>query len=273
MVVAGADRKLRCTQARVPAGLRLVAAHQAPLRCVDVSHDGQQAVSVAGDRVARIWELETGRCVQTLEPAPDDVLAACFAPDGRSVWVGCRDGTVARADLGSQELRRIIEHPEATLRCLTLCPEAGLAVGGTEQGSVLFWDLAKGKSKGRASLGSTPPAYVALSRDGQRLVIAGDGQQLLLVHLQTRTIGKSQGTHSGPVSALALSADGTWLVSGGLDGTVMLWDFATGQCLTKLDGHSGPVRALALGSDNAWFASGGVDGVIRIWELLWDLHF
>lgn len=67
---------------------------QAPsvLHNVAVSPDRGRLVAAGSDRIPRIWDVASGRIVQTLPAHPDWVHACRFTPDGLNVVTACRDG-------------------------------------------------------------------------------------------------------------------------------------------------------------------------------------
>ena len=48
------------------------------------SPDGKQLASGSRDRTVRLWDVETGACVKTLEGHASGVTSVCFGPDGRT---------------------------------------------------------------------------------------------------------------------------------------------------------------------------------------------
>ena len=46
------------------------------------------------DRTVRLWDVETGACVKTLEGHGREVWSVCFSPDGRRLASGSGDSTV-----------------------------------------------------------------------------------------------------------------------------------------------------------------------------------
>ena len=59
------------------------------VRSVCFSPDGKQLASGGDDRTVRLWDVETGACVRTLEGHGTSsyayVYSVCFSPDGRMV--------------------------------------------------------------------------------------------------------------------------------------------------------------------------------------------
>ncbi len=68
--------------------------HEQDIYSLDFSRDGRFIVSGSGDRTAKIWDVESGRCLHTLgndEVGPKDagVTSVAISPDGRFVAAVC----------------------------------------------------------------------------------------------------------------------------------------------------------------------------------------
>jgi WD40 repeat protein len=70
-----------------------------------VTPDGCHAVSGSNDRTLRIWDLESGQALRTLEGHTDGVSAVEVTPDGRHAVSGSSDQTLRIWDLdGGKEI-------------------------------------------------------------------------------------------------------------------------------------------------------------------------
>ena len=61
---------------------------------VDFSRDGKYLAAITGSKTMRIWEVASGKLVQTLESPARGIYSIAFSPDGESLASGNADGTV-----------------------------------------------------------------------------------------------------------------------------------------------------------------------------------
>src|SRR5262249_38284631 len=57
------------------------------------SPDGKRLATAGGDKVVRVWDIETGKELAALL-CPDPVDTVAFSPDGKSLVGGSKDGSV-----------------------------------------------------------------------------------------------------------------------------------------------------------------------------------
>ncbi len=101
--------------------------------------------------------------------------------------------------------------------------------------------------------------------DKERLVSAGDDNDLILWDLKTGSQTKLEG-HTAKVVGIAVSPDKKLIASASWDSRIGLWAIAGGEP-QFLSGHSSGVNAVAFSRDGRSLYSGSVDGSVILWDL------
>ena len=93
-----------------------------------VTPDGQRAVSASWDNTLKVWDLDSGRELRTLEGHSDSVNGVAVTPDGKRAVSASWDNTLKVWDLESGARAA---HPGGPLRfCLWRGGDAGRAACG-----------------------------------------------------------------------------------------------------------------------------------------------
>ena len=216
--------------------IAILAGHTSLVNSVAFSPDGAILASGSWDSTARLWDLETGREITTLDGyfgegsvafSPDGATLAvasrsgirlldpktwkevntlgrssvhslAFSPDGATLAAGSRDGTVVLWD--TETARRVATHEghTADVRSLAFSLDGATLASGARDGTVLVWDLTP-----------RPHALRIVSGDGQE----GEPGALLPGSL----VVEVRDEHGDPLEG----AQVTFAVTGG-DGTLSM---------------------------------------------------
>ena len=71
------------------------------------SPDGKRALTSAGDKTVRLWDMETGHCLQIFKGHSDYIYGLALSADLRFALSGSVDSTVRLWDLDAGQHRRI----------------------------------------------------------------------------------------------------------------------------------------------------------------------
>jgi len=74
-----------------------------------VSPDGCRAISASGDRTLKVWDVKSGRALQTLESRSNSLSAPVLSPDGRRAFSASGENTLRVWDLESGRMLQILE--------------------------------------------------------------------------------------------------------------------------------------------------------------------
>lgn len=149
------------------------------------------------------------------------------------------------------------------VKAVAAAPAEGLAVSGSFDYAVMFWDLRAGRALATLH-GHKAAVNAVLMLADRRAVSASDDGDLLLWQADRAEPVRRFAGHQGRVVALA--AAGNRLGSAAWDGTARLWDIETGAELLRFEGHQGNVNDIALSPDGTLAATAGYDSTIRVWR-------
>jgi WD40 repeat protein len=150
----------------------------------------------AGRAAISIWDVESGKVVQTLAGHTDFTRELAFSPDGKRLASAGMDKSVRVWDLAEGKEKYVLK-PEG----LAFYADSGLVT---------------------APIG-LPMTAVAFSPDGKTLASGGADRVVRLWDAESGSIRREFKGHRNAISAVAFSPDGSRLISSALDHTIRCW--------------------------------------------------
>ncbi len=205
--------------------------HDSLVMSVSFSPDGKYIASGSWDHTIRIWELSSGKCIQTLAGHKDKIWSVSFSPGGKYLASGSLDKTVKIWDINSGNcVSTLTVNDEVASVCFS--PDGRYLVSGSDRGYIDLWYFGE---EGRGIMG--------------------------------RFVKTFNNEHSEPVLSLSFSPDGKLLASGSMDKTIKIWEFSSGKCIQTLAGHKDEIWSVSFSPGGKYLASGSKDGTVKIWEV------
>jgi WD40 repeat protein/serine/threonine protein kinase len=220
----------------------------------------------------QLWNCASGQELHRLAADPQMLQDAAFSPDGRSIAMAGRGGSVILVDAVTfQEIRRLRGHRTYVYK-LDFSPDGKRLATAGEDGAVKIWDPASGEELYTLRGHTGDVLSVAYNAKGDRLVSAGFDRTVRLWDPTVTQEARTFRHHAGTVTSVAFGDSG-WLISGGHDGTVQTWEPFNSNPPHVLGKHDDMVWCVAASRDGTRLASGSGDwqkrdqlGEIRIWE-------
>ncbi|CAK7200260.1 Mitochondrial fission protein [Sporothrix eucalyptigena] len=215
---------------------------------------GDVLVSGSSDKTMRQWDLEKGRCVQTL----DVMWAAAQASASINMNTGEGTGTwrqTSRAQTEAADFVGALQVFDAALAC------------GTADGMVRLWDLRSGQVH-RSLVGHTGPV-TCLQFDDVHLVTGSMDRSIRIWDLRTGSIYDAY-AYDSPVTSMMF--DARRIVSAAGEDVVKVYDKVEGRqwdCGAGItaaeDGHTAPATVEHVRIRDGYMVEGRRDGRIGVW--------
>jgi WD40 repeat protein/DNA-binding SARP family transcriptional activator len=230
--------------------------------------DGRLVVS--GDRTT-IWGASTMVRERTLQVGGS--VAMAVSPNGRTMALGGRDGSVRFVNLGTGDVTPGTGGHSARVESAAFSSDSAVVTTG-DDGQVLFWDVASHEVN--ETFAGHGGSVVAQAADGQTLYTASlDGTIFAWDLSGTKRFGRAFTVGSGnetpfwgPFPWFALSPDGWTLAVTQGNGYVNLWDLSKLRRITTFRAvPHGPLTSVNFSPDGTTLAATGQTGQLVLWDL------
>jgi len=235
-------------------------AHEAAVRAVAFSPEGDRLATASRDGTVRIAEVATGREIARL-PHQAGVFGVAFCPGGTRVAAASSDKAVLW-DLRTNLQLRWFTHDDHVW-AVAFSPDGTRLVTASQDQSARVWDAYNGQELARF-VHDAPVAGVAFSPDGARVATASDDRTACVWDVVTGD-RLARVAHDGAVGAAAFSPGGDKLATAGSDGAARIWNPAKGIKLTEVR-HDGPVHSVAFNPTGSRLATASHDHTARVWN-------
>ena len=251
---------------------RTISADSQPVKCIALSNYSRTLAS-ASDAEIKLWQLNSGQRIGTLQDHTDEVTCLTMSPSGQTLISGSRDNTIKFWDLRKKKVIRTLGgyfngHLDRVV-AIAVSPDNQTLLSCGANNSLKIWDINYARETKNIAF-SAAITCLAFSPNGQLFCSGGLEPQIRVRQTKDGRVVRSLNNRAGVLS-VAFSPDGKLLATGGFDRSIKLWDLATGEAICVLKGHLDRVSSVIFSNDGRTLISGSWDGTIKLWQLTIEL--
>ncbi|MBD2772519.1 WD40 repeat domain-containing protein [Iningainema tapete] len=235
-----------------------------------------------GKGYVKLWDVSTGRELQTLQGHLSVVNNITFSPDRKTLASASSDNTVRIWDIATGKTLKILQgHLEAldvsfspdgkTLAASNADTRTAVPYNFLIKNSVNLWDVSTGREIKTLIQGDllTKVNSIHFSPDSKILAATYRDGTTKLWDVSTGRVLNLPREHDfrKDVNNIMFSLNSQMIASASADGTVTLQDSMNGRDIRTLKGHSNWVNDVNLSPDAKTIATASADGTVRLWDL------
>lgn len=243
--------------------------HAGGISAVAFDPDGVLVASAGEDGSIRLWEVASGKEIQTFTNRRESVSSLACSPDGAHLVSVSQEGKVRVWAIRTGKEIHTFEPSKIArpvLCSVAFSPDGALLAAAGHDGVIHLWDTKTWKERDGLVGHRDWISSVAFAPNGKMLASWDKGGTIRLFGLAS---GKelhalrheTEGTHS----TVALSPNSNLLVSAGVDQKVRVWDVQTGRQVEEKN-HGTTVLFATFGLDNKLLCSVGNQGLVQEWQ-------
>ncbi|TKC37645.1 hypothetical protein EI555_008009 [Monodon monoceros] len=233
--------------------------HQLGVVSVDISHTLPIAASSSLDAHIRLWDLENGKQIKSIDAGPVDAWTLAFSPDSQYLATGTHVGKVNIFGVESGKKEYSLDTRGKFI----------LSIAYVRKRCSFFLSLI-------LSVYSSSPLY-SLSPDGKYLASGAIDGIINIFDIATGKLLHTLEGHAMPIRSLTFSPDSQLLVTASDDGyikiydvssdkSVKVWDVGTRTCVHTFFDHQDQVWGVKYNGNGSKIVSVGDDQEIHIYD-------
>lgn len=255
--------------------LRNYKGHTKAVSDITFNTSGTQFLSASYDRMIKLWDTETGQCINRFTTGKTPHVVR-FNPDpehSNEFVAGMSDKKIVQFDLRTKEVVQEYDHHLAAVNTITFVDENRRFITTSDDKSLRAWDYnIPVPIKFVAEPYMYPMVRSALHPSGKYVLFQSSDNQIVVFGATDKMRQNRKKVFKGHNNAgyaidLDVSPDGQFVVSGDTGGYLCFWDWKTGKMWHKIKSGEGAVTSMRWHpQETSKVAAGGLDGKIRFYD-------
>lgn len=253
--------------------LRSYLGHTQAVRDITFNNDGTKFLSAGYDRMVRLWDTETGKCISrfTNKKIPYCVK---FHPEKQNLFVaGTSDKKILCFDINSGEIVQEYDRHMGAVNTITFVEEGRRMVTTSDDKSIRVWEWdIPVDMKYIADPGMHSMPAVAVHPNAKYMILQSMDNTIVTFGARDRFRANPKKKFKGHLVAgyacgLTFSPCGSYVLSGDSEGYCYIWDWNSCKLYSKLKAHDNVCMGVEWNpNETSKIATCGWDGLIKYWD-------
>jgi WD40 repeat protein/uncharacterized caspase-like protein len=246
--------------------LILPTGHSLNIESVLFSPDNQYALTASWDKLAKLYEVSSGKEIRTFKGHRGYVNSAVFSPDGTKILTASWDSTARVFEMSTGELLFELNGHQGQVNTAVFSSNGEKILTASWDGSARVWNAKTGQLIHTLAGQYAPIQSAEFSPEGDRALFASLIGTIYQFDVNSGTeLHRIQG-HNKMINSIHYSPDGKKIVTSSMDSSAKIFDAKTGAELLKLKGHKNNVFCAVFSSKNDIDPIGGKYVLTGSWD-------
>lgn len=246
--------------------LKIPSGHNDIIFDIEFNKDSTKLLSASADGTAKLWNINTGTEIATLNAHSDEVTAAIFVNDSLAATASA-DKTIILWNLKTFQPLDTIEAHQDRITCIDATKNSKYLVSGSKDKTLKLWNIETRQQINIYKGHDWSVVSVAFSPDGSKIASGSYDKTIKIWNTIAGDIVHTLQGHTRSVNALKFTNDGKKLVSGDNYNVIKYWNVQNGQLIHSFKSHASAINGVDISDIKKYIYSGSSDKTLQRFEI------